>query len=123
MNFLTDRKRAQGTGASGKGTEHHWHMMINSSLLVVLVPLFVLTFGFGLGGTHEEVLAYFGKPFPAIISALTLIVGVIHIKNEAQDAIEDYMHGVAEKLTYIAAGAVCYTIIAVGLFALIKLAL
>ncbi|CUH54297.1 succinate dehydrogenase, hydrophobic membrane anchor protein [Shimia sp. R11_0] len=123
MNFLTDRKRAQGMGASGQGTHHHWQMMVSSTLLVVLIPAFVITFGLSLGGTYEEVLAFYAKPVPAIISALTLIVGVVHIMREAQMAIEDYMHGLAEKLTYIAVGALCYTMIAVGLFALVKLAL
>lgn len=123
MNFITDRKRAEGRGASGQGTHHHWQMMVSSILLVFLFPLFVFTFGFGFGGSLEEVLAYYSRPFPAIVTGLTLVVGVLHLMREAQAAIEDYMHGIAEKLTYIAAGAFSYTLIAVGLFALIKLAL
>ncbi|MFY0618465.1 succinate dehydrogenase, hydrophobic membrane anchor protein [Shimia sp.] len=123
MTFLTDRKRAQGLGASGTGTHHHWQMMVSSTLLGVLVPLFVITFGLGLGGTYQEVLAYFSKPFPAIITGLTLVVGVIHVMREALVAIEDYMHGTAGKLTAIFVGAFCYTTIAAGLFALVKLAL
>lgn len=123
MSFLTDRKRAQGMGSSGQGTHHHWQMMVSSTLLGVLIPLFVITFGLGLGGSYEEVVAYFGKPVPAIITGLTLVVGVIHIMREALVAIEDYMHGTAGKLTSIAVGAFCYTTIAAGLFALVKLAL
>ena len=43
MRYLTDRKRAQGTGSGRQGTHHHWQMMVSSILLVVLVPLFVIT--------------------------------------------------------------------------------
>ena len=50
MNYLTDRKRAEGLGAGGAGTHHHWQMMVSSILLVFLVPAFVITFGLGLGG-------------------------------------------------------------------------
>ena len=98
-------------------------MMVSSSLLVILVPLFVMTFAIGLGGTHEEVLAYFSRPFPAIITALSLIVGILHLMREAQSAIEDYMHGVAEKLTLIAVNAFCYTLIAIAVLALVRMAL
>lgn len=123
MNFRTDRKNATGLGSGRAGTHHHWQMMVSSSLLVILVPLFVMTFAIGLGGTHEEVLAYFSRPFPAIITALSLIVGILHLMREAQSAIEDYMHGVAEKLTLIAVNAFCYTLIAIAVLALVRMAL
>lgn len=123
MNFRTDRKTAQGLGSGRSGTEHHWHMMASSLALVVLVPLFIITFGMGLGGTYEEVLAYFGRPFPAIVTALTLVVGVFHLTNEAKAAVEDYMHGAAQKLTLIGLDGFAYALIATGLFALARLAL
>ncbi|MCG7626999.1 succinate dehydrogenase, hydrophobic membrane anchor protein [Epibacterium sp. MM17-32] len=123
MRFLTDRKRAEGLGAGGTGTHHHWQMMVTSILLVVLVPAFVITFGLGLGGTYEEVLAYYARPLPAIITGLTLVVGVIHLMRETQVAVEDYVHGLAGKLLLIAVAAFSYTLIAAGLFALVKLAL
>lgn len=123
QNFLTDRKRAQGMGAGRQGTHHHWQMMVSSAALVVLVPLFVFTFAAGLGGTYEEVLEYYSRPFPAIVTALTLVVVVLHLVREAQVAIEDYVHGVAEKLSLMAVAAFGYALIAAGLFALVKLAL
>ncbi|MQQ08798.1 succinate dehydrogenase, hydrophobic membrane anchor protein [Epibacterium sp. SM1979] len=123
MRYLTDRKRAQGLGASGNGTHHHWQMMVSSILLVPLVPLFVITLGLGIGGTYDEVIAYFSRPVPALITGLGLVVITLHVMHEAQVAIEDYMHGVAEKLARIAVGAFAYTIIAAGLFALVKIAL
>ncbi|NIZ12886.1 succinate dehydrogenase, hydrophobic membrane anchor protein [Phaeobacter sp. HF9A] len=123
MNYLTDRKRAEGLGASRGGTHEHWQAMVTSMLLVILVPLFVITFGLGLGGSYEEVLAYYARPCPAIITGLTLVVGILHMMREVREAVEDYMHGLAEKLMLVAVAAFSYTMIAVGLFALVKLAL
>ena len=76
MKFATDRKRAQGLGSGHHGTHHHWQMMVSSIALVVVVPAFVITFGLGLGGTYEEVVAYYSRPLPAIIMVICLIIGI-----------------------------------------------
>ncbi|SMO54915.1 succinate dehydrogenase, hydrophobic membrane anchor protein [Ruegeria faecimaris] len=123
MRYLTDRKRAEGLGAGKSGTQTHWNTMVRAMILTVLIPLFIFTFGAGLGGTYEEVLAYFSRPFPAIVCALTLIVALLQLMYEAQEAIEDYIHGVAEKVTLVAMWAFGYTLMVAGLFALVKLAL
>ena len=47
----------------------------------------------------------------------------MHFKNGAQMAIEDYVHGLAGRLTIIAVTLLAYTIAAVSIFALIRLAL
>ena len=39
-------------------------MTISSVALLILVPLFVFTFGPMLGEPHEAVLAYFARPCP-----------------------------------------------------------
>lgn len=123
MGYITDRKRAVGLGSARAGTHHHWKMMISSAVLVVLVPIFIFTFGPALGSSHAEVLAYFSRPCPAIITALTLIVVTLHCKAEAEEAIIDYVHGVKAKLALVAVTALAWTLIAAGLFALVKLAL
>lgn len=123
MNFLTDRKRAQGTGSSRGGTHHHWQMMGSSLALVFLVPLFVFTFGFGFGESYEDVLSYFSRPFPAVVTGLSLYAIITHLMREAQAAIEDYMHGTAQKIALLGVAGLSYTLIAAGLFALVTLAL
>lgn len=123
MRFLTDRKRAIGNGSGRDGTHHHWQMMVSSALMVVCVPLFVLLFGLALGGDQEAVQAYLSRPFVAVVMGLSLFVIVNHLKHEAHEAIEDYVHGAAAKLSLIAASAFAYTVIAVGLFALARIAL
>lgn len=123
MSYLTDRKRATGLGAAKTGTAHFWNMQLSAAALAILVPLFIFTFGRILGAPHGEVVAYFARPFPSIVAALTLVVGFTHFKNGAQMMIEDYAHGAMRKV--LIAGVIClsYASIATGLFALVKLAL
>ena len=123
MAFLTDRKRAIGLGSAKTGTEHFWSMKVSSVALLILVPLFVFTFGPILGSEYEAVTAYFARPFPAIVAMLTIIVGFLHFKNGVQVLIEDYVHGVAEKIAIIATTCLSYGAIAVGVFAIARLAL
>ncbi|KNG94376.1 succinate dehydrogenase, hydrophobic membrane anchor protein [Pseudaestuariivita atlantica] len=123
MRYLTDRKRAVGLGSAKSGVHHFWAMKVSSVALLVLVPLFVFTFGSALGGSYEEVTAYYARPFPAIVAALTLAVGMIHFKDGVQVLIEDYVHGTAQKYAIIGMICLSYAIAAVGVFSVIKLAL
>ncbi|KUF12650.1 succinate dehydrogenase, hydrophobic membrane anchor protein [Pseudoponticoccus marisrubri] len=123
MAFLTDRKRAVGWGSAKSGTEHFWAMKKSSVALLILVPLFVFTFGPALGGTYEEILAYYARPFPAIVAALTILVGFHHFNMGVQVLIEDYVHGLWEKILILLMTCVSYGAAAVGIFAIAKLAL
>jgi len=123
MRYLTDRKRAVGSGSGSEGTHHHWKMMVSSICLAVIAPFFIFTFGAGLGSSYEEVQAFLSRPFVVLVLALGLIVGLNHFRMEIDEAVEDYVHGIAGKLTLIAVSAVTYLLMAVGLFALLKLAI
>ena len=123
MRYLTDRKRAIGMGSAKSGTEHFWAMKVSSFALLILIPLFAFTFGTIVGEDHATVTAYFAHPFPALIAALTLIVGFEHFQSGAQILIEDYVHGFAQKITIILIKCISYGLMAMGLFAIAKLAL
>ena len=123
MAFLTDRKRADLFGAAKTGTEHFWSMTVSSVALLILVPLFIFTFGPMLGEPHEAVVAYFSRPFPAIVAALTIAVGFLHFKGGVQTLIEDYVHGLAKKVLIIATICLSYGAAATGVFAIAKIAL
>lgn len=123
MAYVTDRKRAEGLGSAKEGTHHHWSMQISSVGLLVLVPLFVFTFGSMLGRPHEEVVAYFARPVPAVIAGLTLVVGFMHFKNGVQVLIEDYVGGMTRKVLIIAMICLSYAAAATALFAIARLAL
>jgi succinate dehydrogenase / fumarate reductase membrane anchor subunit len=123
MRYLTDRKRATGMGSAKSGTAHFWAMKVSSVALLILIPLFVFTFGNIVGEDYATVIAYFAHPFPAMIAALTLIVGFEHFQSGAQVLIEDYVHGLAQKITIILIKCISYGLMAMGLFAIAKLAL
>ncbi|MHC0054790.1 succinate dehydrogenase, hydrophobic membrane anchor protein [Actibacterium sp. D379-3] len=123
MAFLTDRKRAVGMGAAKQGPHHMWTMQITAMAMAVLVPLFVFTFGPMLGKSHDEVVAYFGQPFPAIVAILTMVVGFYHFRNGIQVVIEDYVGGAARKTLIMVMTCVSYALMAIGVFAIAKIAL
>ena len=123
MAFLTDRKRASGMGAAHSGTEHHWQMIVTSVALLILIPAFIFTFGSALGRPYEEVLAYYARPMPSLIAALTFLVGFFHFRKGVQTLIEDYVHGLARKVAIIAMICLSYALMAAGLLAVIRLAL
>lgn len=123
MRYLTDRKRAVGRGAGHSGTEHHWAMKVSSVGLLLLVPAWVYVFGSALGGTRAEVVETFARPFPAILTALVLVVGMRHFAMGARTMIEDYARGGTRKALIIGAISLSYAVTATGLFALVRIAL
>lgn len=123
MRYLTDRKRAVGRGASHSGTEHHWFMTVTAVALVFMLPVWLYIFGSALGGTREEVLATFSRPFPAILTGLVLFVGMRHFAKGAQIMIEDYFQGSLRKGLIILTISISYAVIATGFYALARIAL
>ena len=123
MSYLTDRKRATGMGSAKSGTEHHWSMTVSSGALLILIPLFIFTFGPALGSSYEEVTATFARPFPAVVAGLTIIVTFKHFAGGVQILIEDYVHGIAQKVAIIAMTCLSYAAMADGLYAVVRLAL
>ena len=123
MRYLTDRKRATGMGSAKTGVHHFWMMKVQSVALLILMPLFSFTFGPMLGEDYSEVLDYFAQPFPAIVAALTFVVGFKPFIDGAQVMIEDYIHGTKQKITLILLTCLTYAAMATGLFAIAKIAL
>ena len=123
MAFLTDRKRVTGLGAAHTGTAHHWSMTVTSVGLLVLIPLFILSFGPILGASYSDVIAHFARPYPALVTGLTITVSLVHFKNGVRALIEDYVHGIMREVLIVATICFSYTAIAVGLFAIARMAL
>jgi succinate dehydrogenase / fumarate reductase, membrane anchor subunit len=123
MRYLTDRKRAEGKGSAHAGAHHHWAMTVSSVALLVMLPIWVFVFGRALGGSRADVLAAFGNPFMAILTALVLVVGMRHFAMGATTMIEDYARGTTRRMLIIFITALSGVIAATGLFALVRIAL
>ena len=54
---------------------------------------------------------------------LTLLVGLYHFRLGVQVVLEDYAHGTPRRVMIIAAICVTYAILAIGLFAVARIAL
>ena len=123
MRFLTDRKRAEGRGASHTGTQHHWYMQDSAFGLALIVPTFLVIFGRALGSGYENAFATMGHPVPAIVTGLVLLVGMQHFRRGAQILIEDYTRKSTRKVLIMSVIVLSYGLTATGLFALAKIAL
>ena len=123
MSYLTDRKRAEGAGASHTGTAHHWFMTMSSVALAVMLPVWLYLFGAAIGGTRDQVVAAFANPFTAILTALVLVVSMRHFAKGSAVMVEDYAHGTARKAGLIFVSALAAVIATTGLYALIRIAL
>lgn len=123
MRYLTARKRAEGRGSAGTGTETHWAMTVSSVGLAFLLPAWLYLFGSALGAPREVVLETFARPFPAIVTALILVVGMRHFAMGATMMIEDYAKGTTRKMLVIAAVSLATVTATTGLFALARIAL
>ena len=123
MAFLTDRKRAVGLGSAKEGTHHHISMMVSSVALIFIMPVFIFSFGRALGGGYEEIVAFYSRPFPAIVAVLAIVVSLLHFGSGVRSAIEDYTGGLTRKALILASTLICYAAAATGVFAIAKLAL
>lgn len=123
MRYITPRKRAEGRGAAHAGAHHHWAMTVSSVGLAFMVPVWLYLFGRALGQSREVVVATFSHPFPAILTALVLVVGMRHFAMGATTMIEDYARGSARKMLIIFVTSLAWVIAATGLYALARMAL
>jgi succinate dehydrogenase / fumarate reductase membrane anchor subunit len=123
MAFLTDRKRVNGLGSAKSGTAQHWTMTITSVALLILTPFFLGIVGSSLGSDHAEAIALLGRPVPAMVVAVYIVVAMHHLRFGMQIMIEDYTHGMTKKIAIIATTLICYGLAAGGLVALMQIAL
>ena len=87
------------------------------------MPVFVFILARTLGSGFEGVRATFSNPFVAIVTALFLVVGLLHFARGARTPIEDYTRGFLTEALILIAGGIAWALMATGLYALARLAL
>ena len=123
MHFITPRKAAVGLGASGTGTANHWALTVSSVALAILTPLFLWVVGQAIGYDQIGVVAHFGSPLPALITALFVVIGMAHYIRGTRIMIDDYVRGPARTWALIASQLFGWVVIAVTLVSLARMAL
>ncbi|SET54069.1 succinate dehydrogenase, hydrophobic membrane anchor protein [Paracoccus homiensis] len=121
MRYITPRKAAQGLGSSHTGTSDHWFMTVSACALALLTPAFLLVIGSAIGLPHADLVAYFGRPYPAIITSLFIIVGMVHFIKGTRIMIDDYFQHTARKVAIIVSVIFSWAVIASAVFALAKM--
>lgn len=124
MRYITPRKAAEGLGASHTGTQHHWWMTVSSVALAILTPLFLIVIATALQiPERADIQAYFHRPYPALIVAAFMTVGMLHFIRGTRIMIDDYFDGLARKAALIFAAIFGWAVIATTLFALARMLL
>ena len=125
MRYITPRKAAKGLGAAGPGasTAHHWGMTVSSAALLILTPAFILVIASAIGLPHDAVAAYFSRPYPAIVTALFLVVGMHHYINGTRIMIDDYLDHAERKVAIILSHLFGWAVIAAVVYALARMML
>lgn len=125
MRYITPHKAAVGLGSGHTGTGDHIRMAVTGAVLAVLTPFFVFTVLCGIAGadSRADAVAFFGRPFPAVITGLYLVVGLLHWIRGTRMMIDDYVHSGLRHWLFKLAVLIGWVLIAVALWALARLGL
>lgn len=123
MRYITPYKQAVGLGASRTGTKDHWFLTVSGAALALLTPAFMLVIGKAIGLPRIELVSYFGKPFPAIITALFVIIGMMHFIRGTRIMIDDYLQDTARKVAITISVIFSWAVIATAVYALARMGL
>lgn len=121
-DMRTPLAKVRGLGSAREGTGHFWQQRLTG---IALVPLTLFFVGFLIcmnGADYAAVRSALSHPLVALVFAVMLVSGLIHMRLGMQVIIEDYIHGEAGKLILLLLNT--FFTIAVGVvsvFALAKL--
>ncbi len=124
MSYLTARKRVNGLGSAKEGVEHFTLQRITAIALLPLALLFIVPFARSLGEDYTHIVTTYSHPFYAVVAILFFLTAFTHLRLGLQVVIEDYVHGKALRTTLLVANSLFnWLFIAIGIFAVLKIAL
>lgn len=122
--FRTPLSRARGLGSAKHGVGHFIADRVSG---LALIPLSIWAAFAGLkaaAGGYMSTVEWLGHPVNAVLLGLFIVVGLLHLRLAVQVVIEDYIQGfVAKSALLIANYFVCVLGAALGVFAILKVAL
>lgn len=122
--FRTPLSRARGLGSAKHGVGHFIADRVTG---LALIPLSIWAAYAGLkvaAGGYVVAVEWLAMPLNAVLLGLFVVAGFVHLRLAIQVVVEDYIQGfVAKSALLIANYLVCVLGAALGVFAILKVAL
>jgi succinate dehydrogenase / fumarate reductase, membrane anchor subunit len=84
--------RVRGLGSARGGTHHWWMQRVTSAALLPLTIWFALAAASLAGASHEETVAWIGRPWNAVLLLATIGLTFHHTASGLQVILEDYVN-------------------------------
>ena len=124
MSLRSPVGRVLGLGSAGEGVGHWWTQRVSSVALVLLGLWFVFSLVRMPDVSYGVVTAWIASPLNAVLLSLLIGTMVYHSMLGVQVVVEDYVgnHG-AKIVTMLLLNFLHYVLAALGIFAVLRIAL
>jgi len=124
VSVRTPLARVEGLGAAHRGTEHFTRQRATAVALAPLSIWFVCSALALVGADRTAAAEFLAQPLNAVLMALFIIAGLIHMATGLQVVIEDYVHNEGGKVALLLLNKFFAWVVGAGaIYALLKIAL
>ncbi|MBO1073584.1 succinate dehydrogenase, hydrophobic membrane anchor protein [Roseomonas marmotae] len=115
--------RVRGLGSAKGGTHHWWVQRVTSMALLPLTIWFVLSVAGHTGASHDEILAWIGRPFNAVLLLSFVVISFQHAGAGMQVVLEDYVRGEARIFSILVVKGLCWILGLAAALAVLRIAI